>query len=343
MAVKKFLLVEIDGGSHSGWGECTAEEAPTYWPETVAGAASVLSDWLIPLVLSGRAATPEEFDGAASFVRGNRMAKSAVEAALWDLTARREGVSVGSRLGGVREAVDVGVSLGLQPTDAALVDLVERHVAQGYKRIKVKIEPGRDRGVLSAVRAAFPDIILTADANAAYRLSDADDLRRLDEFELDYLEQPLHHEDLVEHAVLARRMATPICLDESIRSAADARAAIALGSARVINIKLGRVGGFAEARRIHDAARAADLPVWCGGMLEAGVGRAANIHLATLEGFTKPGDTSSASRYFVEDTVTPMLEATDGRMPVPPGPGLGVEIRRDVLDRFTVDRAEFTP
>jgi O-succinylbenzoate synthase len=208
-------------------------------------------------------------------------------------------------------------------------------VAQGYRRIKLKIEPGSDHDRLSAVRDAFPDITLTVDANAAYTLAQAEALRALDAFRLDYMEQPLHHEDLVAHAELARTLKTPICLDESIRSLADAKAAIHLGACQVINVKIGRVGGHGEAVRIHDAARAAGVPVWCGGMLEAGIGRAHNVAIASLPGFSKPGDTSSSSRYFEEDIVAPALEAADGLMPVPKGPGIGVAIRPDVLSRVT--------
>jgi O-succinylbenzoate synthase len=208
-------------------------------------------------------------------------------------------------------------------------------VAQGYRRIKLKIEPGSDADRLTAVRDAFPDITLTVDANAAYTLAQADMLRALDVFRLDYMEQPLHHEDLVAHAELAKTLKTPICLDESIRSAADAKAAIHLGACQVINVKIGRVGGHGEAVRIHDAACGAGVPVWCGGMLEAGIGRAHNVAIASLPGFSKPGDTSSSSRYFDEDIVAPALEASDGLMPVPTGPGIGVAIRPDVLSRVT--------
>ena len=263
------------------------------------------------------------------------MAKAAVECALRDLFAKAAGVPLGRSLGGSREMIEVGVSLGISPTPKETVENVRKHVAQGYRRIKLKIEPGSDADRLAAVRDAFPDITLTVDANAAYTLAQADTLRALDAFRLDYMEQPLHHEDLVAHAELARTLKTPICLDESIRSAADARAAIQLGACQVINVKIGRVGGHGEAVRIHDAARDAGVPVWCGGMLEAGVGRAHNVAIASLPGFSKPGDTSSSSRYFEEDIVAPALEATDGLMPVPKGPGIGVAIRPDVLSRVT--------
>jgi O-succinylbenzoate synthase len=339
--IKKFLLLELRGEGLSGWGECIAEEGPFYSPETLSTAMPILSAYLLPLILGKAVSSPEEFERLAARIRGNRMAKAAVECALHDLFARAAGVPLGKALGGTREAIEVGVSLGISPTAKETVENVRKHVEQGYKRIKLKIEPGRDVDVVAPVRRMFPSIPLTADANAAYSLEDAPHLARLDEFGLDYIEQPLHHEDLREHAELARRMRTPICLDESIRSAADARTAISLGAAKVVNIKIGRVGGLGEAKTIHDICEAAGIPVWCGGMLEAGVGRATNIHLATLSNFRKPGDTSSASRYFEEDIVEPPLEAVAGEMRVPAGAGIGVEVRGGVLDRFTTAREVF--
>jgi O-succinylbenzoate synthase len=301
----------------------------------------MLTTYLLPLVLGKDLASPPAFDDLARRVRGNRMAKAAVECALRDLHARAAGVPLGKALGGIRETIEVGVSLGISPTAADTVESVRKHVGEGYRRIKLKIEPGRDVELLAAVREAFPDIPLTVDANAAYTLADADTLRSFDAFRLDYMEQPLHHEDLVAHAELAKTLKTPICLDESIRSEADAKAAIQLGACRVINIKIGRVGGHGEAVRIHDAARDAGVPVWCGGMLEAGIGRAHNVAIASLPGFSKPGDTSSSSRYFEEDVVEPALEAADGLMPVPRGAGTGVAVRHDVLARFTTSITEF--
>ena len=333
--VKKFLLLELRAEGLSGWGECVAEEGPFYSPETTSTASSILTSFLLPLVLGKSVASPEEFERLSARIRGNRMAKAAVECALRDLFAKAAGVPLGRSLGGSREKIEVGVSLGISPTPKETVENVRKHVAQGYRRIKLKIEPGSDADRLSAVRDAFPDITLTVDANAAYTPAQADTLRSLDAFRLDYMEQPLHHEDLVAHADLARTLKTPICLDESIRSYADAKAAIRLGACQVINIKIGRVGGHGEAVRIHDAAREAGVPVWCGGMLEAGIGRAHNVAIASLPGFSKPGDTSSSSRYFEEDIVAPPLEAQDGLMPVPDGPGVGVAIRPDVLSRVT--------
>jgi O-succinylbenzoate synthase len=342
LTAKRFLLVEAMSEGFSGWGECVAEDGPFFSPETTGSARLILVKFLAPLVLGREVAGAGEFDALAGRVRGNRMAKGALETALRDLFARAEGVSLAESLGGTRTSIEVGVSLGLQPTVAETVAIVEKHVAQGYRRIKLKIEPGADVDRVAAVREAFPGLPLTVDANAAYTLKTSGPLLALDAFRLDYIEQPLHHEDLVDHAELARRLATPICLDESIRSAADAAAAISLGACRVLNVKIGRVGGHGEALRIHDAAFAAGVPLWCGGMLESGVGRAHNIAAATLPGFTKPGDTSSSSRYFEEDIVAPRPEASDGLMPVPEGPGIGVEVRRDVLARFTLETLELS-
>ena len=254
-SVKKFLLLELRGEGLSGWGECVAEEAPFYSPETLSTALPILTTYLLPLVLGKDVASPPAFDGSARRVRGNRMAKATVECALRDIFARAAGVPLGKALGGTREAIEVGVSLGISPTAAETVENVRKHVAQGYRRIKLKIEPGWDAEPLAAVREAFPDITLTVDANAAYTLADADTLQSLDAFGLDYVEQPLHHEDLVAHAELAKTLKTPICLDESIRSEADAKAAIQIGACKVINVKIGRVGGHGEAVRIHAAAR----------------------------------------------------------------------------------------
>jgi O-succinylbenzoate synthase len=340
---KRFLLLELRGGGLSGWGECVAEEGPYYSSETLGTAGHILERFLLPMVLGNEIASHESFEGGALRVRGNRMAKATVETALRDLIARAAGISLSKALGGTRTAIEVGVSLGISPTVRETVESVRKHVAEGYRRIKLKIEPGSDVERVAAVREAFPAIPLTVDANAAYTLEDADGLLALDPFGLDYIEQPLHYEDLLAHADLARTLKTPICLDESIRSADDARAAIALGACRVINVKIGRVGGHGEALRIHEIATKAGVPLWCGGMLEAGVGRAQNVAVASLPGFTKPGDTSSSSRYFEEDIVAPPLEAKGGLMPVPEGPGIGVEVRRDVLARVTTGWKEFLP
>lgn len=334
---KECLLVRLETGGVVGWGECVAGPDPGYSEEFNEGAWAVLRDHLLPRLL-GRDLEPEGVAPALAGVRGNRMAKAAVEMAVLDAHARRRGVSVREELGGTAPEVPVGVSLGITDTTGELLEAVQRNVAAGYRRIKLKIAPGFDVERVGAVRAAFPDIRLSVDANAAYTPEDADLLAQLDAFDLLMLEQPLSHEDLVEHAALQSRISTPICLDESIRSADDARAALALGACRIINIKPGRVGGLLEARMIHDVALQAGVPVWCGGMLETGLGRAANLALASLPGFTLPGDISSSARYFPEDLTEPFVAGPDGMMRVPDGPGLGVSPVRERLETATVRR-----
>lgn len=333
---RTILLVGLYGGGLEGWGECVADEEPLYREETVSTARAVLAETLLPRVVGRDFADPEQLAQAMAFVRGNRMARAAVETAFWDLWARGLGVPLWQLLGGVRRQVPVGVSLGIQPSIEATLEQVQRHVAQGYRRVKLKIRPGWDVKVVEAVRERFPDLTLTVDANCAYTLADLPVLSALDRLGLDYIEQPLAYDDLHDHALLQARLRTPICLDESITSARDARKALAAGAGRVINVKVGRLGGHLEARRVHDVAEAFEAPVWCGGMLEAGVGRAHNVHVSTLPGFTKPGDVASASRYWETDIVNEPLEAHDGLMPVPEGPGTGVSLNRDVLQRVTV-------
>jgi o-succinylbenzoate synthase len=335
------LLVLHDGGA-VGLGEGVMDaELPLYREETVVGALPLVRHMLTDHVLGRSLDDPAVFMASVAHLRGNRMAKAMIETALWDLYARQLDRPLSQVLGGDGVNVVCGVSLGIQPTVAETVDAVERHLALGYRRIKLKIKPGWDLEVLGAVRTAFPSAVLTADANSAYTLADCDHLAQLDRLKLDYIEQPLAYDDLIDHAELRRRMRTPICLDESVVDEASARHAIALGSAQVLNMKLARVGGHAVARRIATLASTSGVPMWCGGMLETGVGRAHNIHMATLPGFTKPGDTSSASRYWDHDVVNEPLEATDGLMPVPPGPGIGVTLAQDVVRRHEVSREVF--
>ncbi|WP_034385531.1 o-succinylbenzoate synthase [Deinococcus sp. YIM 77859] len=326
-------LLILRGDGVQGLSEGTMEAAPMYREETIVGALNLLREVFLPRVLGRTFANPEALEAALGGFRGNRMARAMVEMAAWDLWARTLGVPLGTLLGGYKREVEVGVSLGIQADETATVDVVRRHVEQGYCRIKLKIKPGWDVQPVRAVREAFPGIRLTVDANSAYTLADSGRLAALDAYSLTYIEQPLAWDDLVDHAELQRRLTTPLCLDESVASAGDARKGLALGAGRVINIKVARVGGHAEARRVHDVAQAFGAPVWCGGMLESGVGRAHNIHLSTLPGFTLPGDTSSASRYWETDVVNEPLEATDGVMPVPPGPGIGVTLNRDFVGR----------
>jgi len=273
-----------------------------------------------------------------SWIRGHPMALATVEMGAWGLMATEKGVSLASLLGGSRGAVPVGVSVGLQGTDEELLGKVEERLAQGYKKIKVKIKPGRDTGMIRRVREAFPEAPLMADANSAYTLADASRLQELDGLKLMMVEQPLGFEDLRDHALLQAQMETPICLDESIRGPGDTRLALELGSGRIINIKPGRVGGFASSLAIHDLCQEAGIPVWCGGMLEAGVGRAYNLALASLPNFLLPGDISESRRYWAEDIVEPEFVMEDGMMPVPKGPGIGVQLRRERVEGLTARR-----
>ncbi|GEM89325.1 o-succinylbenzoate synthase [Oceanithermus desulfurans] len=329
-------LLVLRGEGLEGYAEGVMTALPGYREETLAGALDLVERGLLPAVVGRDWANPEALAAALDRFRGNPMAKAMVEMAFWDLWARSLGLPLKDVLGGVRDRVPVGVSLGIQPDLEATLDAVAQHLEAGYRRIKLKIKPGWDVAVVAAVRERFPDAHLTVDANSAYRLSDARSLARLDAYDLDYIEQPLAYDDLLDHAQLAQRMETPICLDESITSARAARQALELGAAGVINVKVARVGGHGEARRVHDLARAFGVPVWMGGMLETGVGRAHNIHAATLANFTLPGDTSSASRYWVHDVVNEPLEAEAGWMPVPAGPGLGVTLDRAFLERVRV-------
>ena len=332
---KTFPLLVLKGAGVEGIAEAVMDEIPDYLEETIPAAMAFLRDVLLPRIVGKRFASPYELEPILAPWRGNRMAKAVVEMAFWDLWAKSLGIPLKAALGGVRDAVDVGVSIGIGSVAVTLERIAEAQAA-GYKRTKLKIAKGHDVALLDAVRASYPDIKLTVDANTDYGLEDLALIRRFDEFDLDYIEQPLAFDDIHDHAQVQAALNTAICLDESIRNAVDARKALEMRAARVINIKVGRVGGFAAARAIHDVSAAFGAPVWCGGMLEAGIGRAHNIHLATLANFTKPGDTSSASRYFKRDIVNEPLEAADGEMPVPSnGAGIGVTLDRDYMKTVT--------
>ncbi len=326
------LLLLHGPGGEVGLGEGVMEDAPMFREETIAGALHLTRELFLPAVLGQSFANPQALMRKLDPFRGNPMAKAMLEAAAWDLWARTLGVPLSHLIGGVRDKVAVGVSLGIQASEAATVEAVEQHLAQGYRRIKLKIKPGWDVQPVAAVRSAFPDIALTVDANSAYTLADTRTFQKLDAYALDYIEQPLGYDDLVDHAALQRRIVTPLCLDECVTSAATARKALALDAGRVVNIKQGRVGGVAESLRVHAVAQAFGVPLWCGGMLESGVGRALNIHLSTLPGFTKPGDTASASRYWDTDVIHEKLEMVDGHQTVPTGPGLGVTLNREFVE-----------
>jgi O-succinylbenzoate synthase len=333
------LLVRLDIDGRSYWGECVAGEGPWYSYETVETAWQILKGYLLPAVIGRELANVDALETLFAPVRGHHMAKACIEMAFTGALAERARKPLATFLGGVRDRVETGVSIGIQPTVDALLDSIGSHLAEGYRRIKVKIEPGWDVVAIGAIRERYPEISLMADANSAYELDDGAHLKQLDRFGLMMLEQPLAVGDLVDHAALQRQIHTPICLDESIESARDARQALQLGACQVINIKPGRVGGFAESRRIHDIAANAGVPVWCGGMLETGIGRACNVALATLPNFRLPGDISASDRYWAEDIVEPpFILQRGGTISVPTRWGLGVRVKVDLVERLTVRR-----
>lgn len=334
---RDILLVRVVTPEAEGWGECVAMSDPLYSPEYVDGAADVLTRFLIPAVTALDNLDASTVGLTLSRFKGHLMAKAALETAVLDAELRAAGLSLARYLGATRARVPCGVSVGIMDSLPQLLDAVAGYLAEGYLRIKLKIEQGWDVEPVRAVREQFGDILLQVDANAAYSLAEARQLAALDQFNLLLIEQPLAEDDVRGHAELARMLRTPICLDESITSARAAADAIALGACRIVNVKPGRVGGYLEARRIHDVCAAHDVPVWCGGMLETGIGRAANLALAALPGFVFPGDTSASARYYRQD-ITPPFVLSDGHLPVPAGPGIGVEPIPDVLDSVTTSK-----
>lgn len=328
------LLVRVRTPDGDGWGECVALAAPVYSSEYIDGAHDVLRRFFVPALLAVHDVAADEVAPLLSSFLGHRMAKTALELAVIDLELRLAGESLSERLGAVRDAVDCGVSVGITADLPSLVALVSEYVTAGYRRVKLKIEPGWDVEPVRAVREAFPGVPLQVDANTAYTRSDIGTLAALDPFDLLLIEQPLPEDDLLGHAWVAARIATPICLDESITSALVAEQAIEVGACRIVNIKAGRVGGYLEAKVVHDVCAALGVPVWCGGMLETGIGRAANLALAGLPGFSLPGDTSASDRYFARDITEPFV-LEDGRLRVPKGPGIGVEPDLGYIDELT--------
>jgi o-succinylbenzoate synthase len=341
---KECVLVRAETADGAvGWGEGVTGPEPGFSEEWNEGVWLVIRDFLAPAVFGAGDVDAEDLPGVLSGVRGNPMAKAALINAVLDAQLREADRSLAGYLGAERDRVECGVSVGITGSAGALVDQVAGYLAEGYRRIKLKIEPGLDAERVRAVREANPDVLLSVDANAAYTLADAPIFRALDPLGLLMIEQPLHYEDLVEHAKLQGQITTDLCLDESIRSSADAAAALELGACRIVNIKQGRVGGLLEARRVHDVSRVHGAPVWCGGMLETGIGRAANLALAALPGFTLPGDTSASARYFADDLTVPFEMAADGTMAVPKGPGIGVEPRLDRLETCTLQVETLRP
>lgn len=334
---KNFLLLEAkDESGTIGWGESVAFDSPWYNEETMKTNWHMLEDFLIPLILNKEITHPDEVSDIFSAIRKNNMAKSTIEGAVWDIYAQQTNQSLAQALGGTKDKIEVGISIGIQNSIEALVELVGGYVQEGYKRIKVKVKPGWDIEVMRSLRNAFPNVAIMADANSAYRLEDAQLLKQLDEFNLTMIEQPLASDDIIDHAKLQQQLTTPICLDESIHSLEDARKAVELGSTKIINIKIGRVGGLTEAKKIHDYCAAAGIPVWCGGMLESGVGRAHNVALTALPNFILPGDTASSSRYWEKDIIEPEVIAENGYIQVPQSAGIGYEINRETVESYTV-------
>jgi o-succinylbenzoate synthase len=340
---KEFLLLEAkDGNGLSGWGESVAFHSPWYNEETLKTNWHMLEDFIIPSLLNKEISNPNEVSEILSYIRKNNMAKSTIEGAVWDLYAKQKGITLAAAIGGKTSKIEVGISIGIQKTVDELLKLIEEYVNEGYKRMKVKIKPGWDVEVMREVRKHFPDVALMADANSAYRLKDINLLKELDEFNLTMIEQPLASDDIVDHATLQRAINTPVCLDESIHSLEDARKAIELGSCKIINIKIGRVGGLTEAKRIHDLCQEQGIPVWCGGMLESGIGRAHNIALTTLDNFILPGDTAGSSRYWEQDIIDPEVVVENGMITVPDKAGIGYEPNLETIKRFTVFEKTFS-
>jgi o-succinylbenzoate synthase len=337
---RRIVLVEVIADGVSGWGEVTAGETPGYNPETTETAWHVLSDFIAPAAIGKEVASAAEFPALVEHIRGHEMAKSGLENALWDAEAQSKGVPLSKLLGGTLPEIACGVSLGIRETPQSLVKRVEEELRSGYQRIKLKIKPEKDLDYVAAVRKEFPEIRLSVDANSAYRLEDAAHLRKLDQFNLLMMEQPLNWDDIYAHSQLQAQIKTAICLDECIHNMRHALTAIELKACRIINIKLGRVGGHTEAREVQEVCRSRGIPVWCGGMLETGIGRAHNIAMSTLPGFTLPGDVSASKRYWEEDIIEPEVEVTSqGTIRVPTTAGLGYTVRRDRIERITVRRS----
>jgi O-succinylbenzoate synthase len=341
---KHFVLVRIDGDGATGFGECVAEQDPYYSSETNETVWHIISEFIAPRVVGVAFNHPREIFPALKAVRGHNMAKAAVEMAAWDLYAKQQGVPLRAALGGTRDRIASGVSIGIQDSLDQLGDKVERELAAGYQRIKIKVRPGWDVRAVEMIRKRFGGIRLMVDANAAYTTDEklVELLLEMDRYDLMMIEQPLDYDDIVDHAALQRRLKTPICLDESIKTVSAAREAIGAAACRIINIKPGRVGGFTESIRLHDLCAAHGIPVWHGGMLESGIGRAANIHLASLPNFSLPGDIAASKRYFVPDLIDPPVEvASDGTIAVPTGAGIGVNVCHDRIDAATLRREAF--
>lgn len=339
MKEKDFFVIEmIDQDGYQGFGESVAFSSPWYTEETVKTTEHLMEDFLIPLLLEAPISHPDEVTTRFQCIRGNNMAKAALEGAVWDLYAKRKNQSLAECLGGTKKEIDVGISIGLQPTSQDLLRVIERSLIEGYKRIKIKIKPGNDIALLREVRRHFPDVPLMADANSAYSLHDIEHLKKFDDLNLMMIEQPLGHDDILEHAKLQQQLQTPICLDESIHSLNDVKMAIELGSCKIINVKIGRVGGLTESKRINEYCKKHNISIWCGGMLEAGIGRAHNIAITTLDQFVLPGDTSASKRYWKQDIIEPEVTMENGLIHVPTDPGIGYKINWNALESHCIGK-----
>ncbi|MEP7002965.1 MAG: o-succinylbenzoate synthase [Chloroflexota bacterium] len=338
------VLCRVESEGAVGWGESVAPELPWYSGETPKTVWYALDEILIPQLLQTDLASPANADPAVSWVREHRMAKATIEMAIWDLAAKRQGLPLSKVLGGTRDRILCGVAIGIHPSVEALFETIDRELQGGYQRVKLKIKPGADGHVAEAVRNRYPDLAFMLDANSAYTLDDLPLFKRIDGYHPTMIEQPLAHDDIVDHATLQRAIATAVCLDESIHTADDARKAIEIGATRVINIKPGRVGGHAVAKRVHDVCADLGVPVWCGGMLEFGIGRAHNVHLASLPNFSLPGDVSASERYFEQEIIgEPFTVEPDGTMRVPTGPGIGVTVLEDLIRKIALQTKEYRP
>lgn len=341
---KRFITIveAIDEDGISGFGECVSGEDPLYSEEFMDATLIALKKYFGPLVINKEISHPDEVWEIYKPFKRNNMAKASIEGAVWDLYAKKKGITLAEAMGGTKKEVDVGVSLGLEDTDELLLERIGEKVEEGYKRIKVKIKPGRDVEMIRSIREVYPDIPLMADANSAYTLDDIDTLKALDEFNLMMIEQPLMAGDVIDHAKLQKQIKTPVCLDESIDSYESAAAAIELGSCEIINVKVGRVGGITQSIKIHDLAKKHNIPLWCGGMLEAGVGRLHNVAITTLSNFVLPGDTASSSRYWFEDIITPEVVAENGVVKVSDKPGIGAEVDFGKMEQYLVKTETLT-
>jgi len=342
---RETIIVKItDEEDNIGWGEIVSSAGPWYTYETIGTAVHIIRDYIIPMIRGVQIDHPKTFHELVSKIRGHNMAKAGIEMALWDLYAKRLKLPLPSLIGGVRESIECGISIGIKGSINELLKAIDYYLEQGYKRVKIKIKPNWDVNVVKRVRQEYPDIPLQVDANAAYTLSDCKVFKELDEFGLEMIEQPLYYDDLVDHAILQRLIRTPICLDESIKSLHDARSAYKLGSCMIINIKPGRVGGITESLRIHDFCMTVGMPVWIGGMLETGIGRAFLVSLASLPNVKYPNDISASNRYYVEDLVEPPWTLSkDGTMRVPREPGIGVKVLEDRLKKYTIKSLRLLP